>query len=123
MARQLVILLLLITLIPLSQSRPASVTEFRIIRAINDKAALINSGIEFAEEFDSFPADLVEVPRTFVESAETVLIDIGYPGGVEEDLVSAETHLFRPLFVYRQNISQRQKLKKVQANEKYNNLL
>lgn len=52
----------------------------------------------------------VEVPRALVDTQQNILIE--YPG-TGEDLVLAETHIFRPLFTYRRQIARRMKLKKL----------
>lgn len=53
-----------------------------------------------------------EGARALVEQP-AIMINIGYPGGASEDLVLAETQIFRPLFTYRQQKTKKLRLKKV----------
>lgn len=98
------IILLLVLFVQLSHTHPLTV--FRITRELDNEPELNGERSK-----EGSIGDLIQIPRSIVEQPETVLIDVAYPGG-DEDLVLAETHVFRPLFTYRQKISKRLKLKK-----------
>lgn len=113
------IILLLVLFVQLSHTHPLTV--FRITRELDNEpesatviegdAILVSSELNGERSKEGSIGDLIQIPRSLVEQPETVLIDVAYPGG-DEDLVLAETHVFRPLFTYRQKISKRLKLKK-----------
>lgn len=122
------IVVLLATLVQLSQTHP-TLALFRITRDANNVPVIEAANAAAGEETElllaninsgsSQGADFVEVPRALVEleRPQAILINIAYPGG-EEDLVLAETQIFRPLFTYRQQIAKRQRVKKLVDGKK-----
>lgn len=123
------IVVLLATLVQLSQTHP-TLALFRITRDANNVPVIEEANVDTAGEEtelllaninsgSSQGADFVEVPRALVEleRPQAILINIAYPGG-EEDLVLAETQIFRPLFTYRQQIAKRQRVKKLVDGKK-----
>lgn len=108
MTRILINILFVIVLLQLSQTHPMSLR--RITRDIvdtSDTNVLVTTDADGRVHFIQMPKALVkERPRTF-------LINVAHPiAGDEEQLVQEETHVFRPLFTYRQNIAKRLRLKK-----------
>lgn len=122
------IVVVLATLVQLSQTHP-TLALFRITRDANNVPVIEAANAAAGEETElllaninsgsSQGADFVEVPRALVEleRPQAILINIAYPGG-EEDLVLAETQIFRPLFTYRQQIAKRQRVKKLVDGKK-----
>lgn len=122
------IVVLLATLVQLSQTHP-TLALFRITRDANNVPVIEEANADAGVETElllaninsgsSQGADFVEVPRALVEleRPQAILINIAYPGG-EEDLVLAETQIFRPLFTYRQQIAKRQRVKKLVDGKK-----
>lgn len=115
-------IVLLATLVQLSQTHTLRL--FRITRDANNVPVIENvNGGEQTEVLltdlnngssGSTVAELIAIPRALVEvdRPQTILINIAYPGG-EEDLVLAETQIFRPLFSYRRQVAKRMRLQKV----------
>lgn len=107
-----VVLLATLSCIPQSQS----LTLFRITRDSTGNLAAIEESQtdvileENVNENGATVGKYIEVPRALVDTRENILLD--YPG-TNEDLVLAETHIFRPLFTYRRQVARRMKLKKL----------
>lgn len=115
--QRILIIAFLVALIHESQSHPLAL--FRITRDLSDPRAFEINETETDlilnnEEETAAAAQLFTAPRALVERRrpEAILIDIAYPG-THEDLVLAETQIFRPLFTYRKQVSRRQKLRKL----------
>ena len=51
------------------------------------------------------------ITRALVDQPANLVVDIAYPEASDDDLVLAETHVFRPLFAYRQQVAKRMRLK------------
>lgn len=116
-------IVLLATLVQLSQTHTLRL--FRITREA-DNVPVIGSANAAGEQTEilltdlnngssgSTVAELIALPRALVEvdRPQAILINIAYPGG-EEDLVLAETQIFRPLFSYRRQVAKRMRLQKV----------
>lgn len=117
-------IVLLATLVQISQTHTLRL--FRITRDAADNVPVIGSANAAGEQTEilltdlnngssgSTVAELIALPRALVEvdRPQAILINIAYPGG-EEDLVLAETQIFRPLFSYRRQVAKRMRLQKV----------
>lgn len=117
-------IVLLATLVQLSQTHTLRL--FRITRDAADSVPVIGSANAAGEQTEILLTDLnngssgstveelIALPRALVEvdRPQAILINIAYPGG-EEDLVLAETQIFRPLFSYRRQVAKRMRLQKV----------
>lgn len=110
MTRIILVLFLTAVLIHATQSHPLSL--FRITRNSAEPERIENAEKDLLVTPEE-AAQLLTVPRAFVESRpQAIIIDIAYPG-TQEDLLLAETQIFRPLFAYRRQVSKRQRVRKL----------
>lgn len=103
MAKQFLVVLLLVSVIELSQTHP--LTLYRITRSVDSSAG--GGPSEFL--LPNINSETVAV-QYIVEPQQAIFIPYAESDG--GDLILAETQIFRPLFTYRQQVSKRMRIKK-----------
>lgn len=110
------LLVLLTTLaIQLAQSHPLAVLRIQSNLDAEQQLAVEGSEAEILlatadlNTGGSAAEQLIQLQRSLVEQPQAILINVAYPGA-DEDLILAETQIFRPLFVYKQQKAKRIRL-------------
>lgn len=104
------LLVLLTTLaIQLAQSHPLAVLRIQSNLDAEQQLAVEGSEAEILLAAGGSAEQLIQLQRSLVEQPQAILINVAYPGA-DEDLILAETQIFRPLFVYKQQKAKRIRL-------------